>query len=371
MKKRVVLFFALLIALTYSSCSNDTIETVTVIVRDTVCPPPAEVKIPKGYYLISEGTYGKGDSQLSFYNNETKNITMDYYGDNNSGAKIGDTAQDFIVYGEKGYLVMNGSNKVVVININDGKMLKEIDMMAGDKGASPRFAVGTEDKVYVSTWHNGVMVIDTTSLTLGTSIKLSQTFSEGIAYVDGNIYVANSGVEGEAYGGNGNTISIVSVEEQKETGTIEVPSNPNTLKVAKNGDMYLTTWGNWYSVDAHLHKIDYKNKSVEKSWSDIVVSKFAITDKYIYTYHFSYITYEMVYKRIHRERDYIEDFAIQSDAMRSVYGVVSDSETNEFFFSCESGLVSRYDESGQLIEEFSISIPDVFGVRTSKLIPVY
>ncbi len=380
MRLRNTIIFALLAMLTYTSCGENTItetETIidTVIIRDTIIyqePDPYENFTTTGFYLLSEGTYGAGDSQLSYYDlsNSDNPLTMDYLGSKNSGAKLGDTAQDVIVYGGKSYVIVNNSNKVVILNAHNGVMEKELELKKDDVGVSPRYAVGAEGKVFISTWHDGVMVLDTTTLTLDSSIALSQAFSEGIAYVDGNLYVANSGIAGEPYGGNGNTISIVSVEEKREIGTIEVPKNPNILKVADNGDMYLSTWGDYYSTEALLHKIDYKNKTVEKTWSDFSASKFAITDKYIYTYNFSYIVYEMVYKRIHRDCGLYEDYDIQSEALRSVYGVSSDPITNDIFITCESGAVVWYNEEGEVKREFTITIPEVHGVRTNRVVPV-
>ncbi len=323
-----------------------------------------------GMYVLHEGWFGQGNSKISLYDPATKTSTFDYFGTQNDGKELGDVANDVIVYGGKTYVVVNNSDKIVVMNAYSGKLMGTIDLVEQvGVAAKPRYAVGAEGDVYVSTWHSGVLAIDTTSLMVDHKIELSQAYSEGIVYHEGSLYVANSGLVGDPYGGEGNTISIVSLDTQAETGTITVDKNPNILKIANDGKMYLSTWGNYFSVEATLHEIDYKNKSVVKSWAGFPTTKFDVTDKYIYGYNFSYISYQMYFTRIDRASGVASAFDYTvADQLRSVHSVSADPQTNDVFFACQSGWVAWFDEEGTLKEQFDPTDESPVGANTTKIV---
>lgn len=306
-----------------------------------------------GLYFLSEGGWGAANSKLGYYDIDTETLSTNYFEDKNPGSTLGDTAQDIIVYGSKTYIIVNESDKIIVLNSYTGAVVKEYDLttLFGET-VYPRYAIGAEGKVYVSTWNEGVLAIDTTSFATPTSIPVVGAFSEGIVYHEGNVYVANSGNEGDSYGGYGATISVISTETDTEVDYLDTPLNPNILKMGSDGKMYLSSWGDWWSVDAQLHEIDYVNNSYT-TLSDCV-SRFAVTDKYIYTSHFSYITYEASYKKIDLSTGEAEDFDVISLGLVSPYNVNSDLSTNTVFYTCQTGKVVMLDEEGNLEKTFSL-----------------
>ncbi|MDD4819527.1 MAG: hypothetical protein PHD21_01665 [Flavobacteriales bacterium] len=302
-----------------------------------------------GYYILSEGTANKNDSKLAFYDLSTKTLKNDYFASQNptETSGIGDTATDVIVYGSKTYIVVNISNKIIVLNSYTGALISEITLAAN---ASPRYAVGTDGKVFVSTWNHGVEVIDTTLMTITKNISLSEKFSEGIVTKDGYVYVANSGKEGDSYGGNGTTISVISTATMQETATITVPKNPNRLAFGPNGMLYCTTWGNWVDEDMTLSKIDVTTNKVVKSYENFAAKALAINAIDIYSCAFSYITYETYFTRTSLANDTSEDalngVSPRDYGFRSIYDVSVDPLTNDVYWLDESGLVVIFDKDG-------------------------
>ena len=310
-----------------------------------------------GYYVLSEGTANKGDSQLAFYNYATNTLDNDYFGTKNDGEKLGDTATDIIVYGSKTYIVVNISNKVTVLNSYTGRKIKDIDfgsVTIKDKAtpANPRYSVGTAGKVFVSTWHNGLAVIDTTTLVITKNIALSEKFSEGLAEKDGEIYVANSGIEGDSYGGAGTTISIVSVSEEKETGTIKVLQNPNRLAFAKDGSLYCSSWGDWAKIDMTLQKINIGTKQVVNTFKDFAAKSIAVTSTDVYSCAFSYLSYNTYFTKT-KISDNTTTKALEPEdySFRSIYEVCVDPKTEYVYWLDESGLVVIFDKDGKYISE--------------------
>lgn len=328
-------------------------------------PPPAHEPQRVGFYVLGEGAQGRNNSTLALYLNSTKTLINDYFEAQNDGAKIGDTANDMIVYGSKSYIVVNISNKVIVSDIYSGKMIKEIDFgKEGNQDLSPRYCAATAGNVFVTTYHGGLVVLDTTSLQITKKIALSGAFSENIVLLNSNLYIANSGNKGDSNGEKGTTISVVSPATQTEVSIITVPQNPNRLAVSKSGDLFLSTWGNWTSVDAQIHKINPVTGTYQ-TIANLTASKMAINDNFIYTYHFSYISYEAYIMKVDLKTltvtTFMED---QTDHdFRSIYDITTDPENGDIYFLDESGLVVVYDKNEVEKERFANA-----GTRVNKVI---
>ncbi len=325
-----------------------------------------------GMYVLTEGTFGQNNSVLGMLNPD-KTIDLNYFTKiNTDKTALGDTATDIVVYGGKTYIIVNFSDKITVLNAYNGKFIKDIDLKAHFGATTqPRFALGEGGDLYVSTYHQGLITIDTTELKVDKKIELSEYFHEQLASYNGNIYVANSGIEGDYYGGKGTTVSIVSVDSQKEIGTIKVPVNPNVMQITPNGKMYLTTWGNWSSEESRLHKIDLGTKKIEKTWEDFGAQKFAVSDKFIFSYHFSYITFQMYVKKIDINTNEATTFMENPKkdfGLRSIYNICSDPKTNDIYFLDQSCLVVRFDGSGKFIEKYDFKDSSVSGMMNTNMI---
>lgn len=354
--------------LTATENMGEVARTATVTItstRKTVAPTVLTItQAPKVYedhrmmYILGEGRMNNADSRLAMYNFNDESLDCQFFISQNEGAKLGDTAQDLLVYGSKAYVLVNVSDKVVVMNAVTGKLIKEVSFA---EKTQPRFAVGANGKVYMSTYMNGVAVMDTTSLEITKNIALSGAFSENIVRIDNNLYVANSGNKGDSYGGSGTTLSVVSLDSEEETATITVPQNPNRLRVTKDKRLFLSCWGNWTSVDAHLYEIDYTNKEVLASYEDFTCSKMTVTDKYVYCYHFSYMTYQTEYKRLNLATDEVTDYLDSSEPrgyhLQSPYDLAVDPSNNDVFLLDQSGWVLWMNEEGALVKNFELT-PD-------------
>lgn len=353
-----------------SAAENMTEEarTATITItstRKTVEPTVLTItQAPKVYedrrmmYILGEGRMNQGDSRLAMYNFGDESLDCQFFISQNDGAKLGDTAQDMVVYGSKAYVLMNVSDKVVVMNAVTGKLIKEV---AFDKATQPRFGLGANGKVYMSTYKNGVAVMDTTSLEITKNIALSGAFSENIVQIDNNLYVANSGNDGDSFGGSGTNISVISLDTEEETTTITVPKNPNRLRVTKDKRLFLTCWGDWVTADAHLYEIDYTNKAIITSYEDFTCSKMTVTDKYVYCFHFSYMTYQFQYKRLNLETGEVTDYLDNSKTgdynLQSPYDLATDPSNNDVFLLDQSGWVLWMNQEGELVKNFELT-PD-------------
>ncbi|MBK7097480.1 MAG: hypothetical protein IPH58_02775 [Sphingobacteriales bacterium] len=146
----------------------------------------------KGIFVLNEGGFGSNNASLGYYDFSSNIYTGGLFQQQN-GFKLGDVANDALIYGGKLYIVVNNSGLLMITNAATGKMIDSVSFKNANKqSTSPRHIVAYNGKVYVSTWLDGVKVIDTASLKITQSIAL-RNYGEGIAVANGKLCVGLSG----------------------------------------------------------------------------------------------------------------------------------------------------------------------------------
>ncbi len=86
-----------------------------------------------GVFVISEGGFMYGNASLEHYHPQSRTLTSDVFGKANARA-LGDVAQSMTIYQGLGYVVVNNSGVIYIIDPKTGKLL------GGIKGfSSPRY----------------------------------------------------------------------------------------------------------------------------------------------------------------------------------------------------------------------------------------
>lgn len=232
--KKNLFVWVLTVVVIFSACKKDDVNT------------PAPITPAKGIYVLSEGPFGGNATKLGYRDAATGTYSADFFLQQNPAltAGLGDLGNDMIIYGGKMYIVMNGSGNVTVLNAANAKFMSQISF--GGDGAgnkSPRFAVGTRGKVFVTSYDNTVSIIDTTTLAITGSIPVG-TNPEGIATAGNYLYVANSG------GLNfpdvaDSTVSVIDLGTLTEIKKIRVGLNPQKIEVSAAGKVYVTAYGDF------------------------------------------------------------------------------------------------------------------------------
>lgn len=248
MKKIFVLLLSVSLVFV-SSCNIDTGDDV----------PPAVVT--EGVYILNNGNYASNDASLTLYDPESKGTSANVF-ESANGKKLGDLAQDMLIYGGKMYIAVYNS-KVIFVTDRKGKILKELRIFEdGGPNLSPRALLGHNGKVYATMYEGFLAQIDT----LDFSRKLIEVGDnpEGLAAVDDKVFVANSGGMNFTVGKDyGNTVSVVTVQDiMQEVATIEVASNPTKLLTNIRGEIFLISMGDYVSVPNTLQRIDPRSYDV-------------------------------------------------------------------------------------------------------------
>lgn len=252
-KKQLLGLVFLSMGALFVSCDND---------DDPAPQIPGESKTT-GVYILNEGLYGENNSTLDYYDSETQKLTSKVFSTVN-GRKLGDTANDIIIYGSKMYIAVNHSATIEVTDLN-GESLHTISPK-DDAGIpeEPRMLEAYAGKVYVTLFNGYLACIDTTSMKITKKLKVGAG-PEGVCESNGLLYVANSG------GWNAvkdSTLSVIDPKTFTETKKIKVELNPCYIRKNSEGNLYVISMGN-YSTDPAtlipntLQRIDVKTGEVE------------------------------------------------------------------------------------------------------------
>ncbi len=202
---------------------------------------------------------------------------------------------DIRIYGGKLYAVINVSNKVEVMDARSAKRIGQIEI------PNCRYLAFANGKAYVSSYAGPVVIepnapigyvaeVDTTTLQVTRKVIVGYQ-PEEMAVVGNKLYVANSG--GYRVPNYDRTVSVIDLNTFTETKKIDVAINLHHVKPDRHGDLYVTSRGDYYSVQPSLHVIDTKTDQVKKSFPLASSNLWIAGDTaYIYGSAFSYNTHE-------------------------------------------------------------------------------
>jgi YVTN family beta-propeller protein len=190
----------------------------------------------KGVYVVNEGNFGRGNSTLTFYLPDSAKVFPNVF-ETVNGKKLGDVGNDMVTNDDKGFIVVNNSDKVEVINLNDNRSLRTISFKPG---SSPyKMTVGNGMGYVTNLYRAAVTVVNVTTLQIvRDSIPVGQN-PTGALFYDSKVYVCNSGF------GFGNTISVVNVASMTVMKTIRVSDGPSSLGVDSDGELWVLCGGSY------------------------------------------------------------------------------------------------------------------------------
>lgn len=348
----------LLTATTFYACQQDTylIESE----EDGVTTPEETDVI--GFYLLNEGNMGSNMATIDYMDFKTGTYNRNIYATVNPTMvkELGDVGNDIKIYGNKLYAVINVSN---FIEVMDAKTAKHLGTIPLENGRYITFANG---KAYATSYAGPVTLdpkaplgkvveIDTINLSVTREVPVGYQPDE-IEVVGKNLYVANSG--GYRAPDYDKTISVIDLSTFKETKKIEVEVNLHRIKKDSEGDLYVTSRGNYKDIPSNFFVIDSKTHQIKKKF-DIPVSNFTIDDDKLYYYsnEFSYTTFEYTksYGVIDTKTEQVINKTLVNDPVikniETPYGIAVNPKTKDIFITdvgnyVSMGYVYCFDKNG-------------------------
>ena len=292
MKKYLITILSISLLIIFSGCRED--ETI-FLSSDTLVTEPHLGGNIEGFYLLNEGNMGMNRASLDMFNYRTGIYTQDIYSERNPDVvkEMGDVGNDLKIYGNKLYAVINCSNKVEVMDKWTAKRIKKIDI------PNCRYLAFYKDKADVSSYAGPVAIdpnaeigfvaeIDTATLEITRKVTVGYQPEEMVVH-DGKLYVANSG--GYRVPNYDHTVSVVDLESFTEIKKIDVGINLLRMAIDRQGDIYVSSRGDYYDTPPNLFVIDSKTDKVTHQLDIPVMEMKMVGDSlYYYSVAWSYIT---------------------------------------------------------------------------------
>ena len=319
MKKIQLIGFCALYALgcILTACRHD----------DPILPPEEEqhgdtiLTEIAGFYLLNEGNMGSNKATLDYYDYITATYRRNIYAEANPDVpkELGDVGNDLKIYGGRLYAVINCSNKVEVMDAKTCKRIGQVDI------PNCRYICFDGPYAYVTSYA-GPVSTDASHAQIGYVARFDTATLElidrclvgyqpdGIAAVDGKLYVANSG--GYMAPDYDSTVSVIDIKSFTETKRITVAKNLWHVQPDQYGYLWVSSRGDYYDIPAKLYCIDTRTDQLVDS-VDIAVScmdivgdsLYACATEWDYEEYEDVVTYSMVNVRTHEvvSRNFITD----------------------------------------------------------------
>ncbi|MFV0183827.1 YncE family protein [Empedobacter falsenii] len=352
------LFVCLLTATTFYACQQDT-YLIESEVDGVTTPEETDVA---GFYLLNEGKMGSNMATIDYMDFKTGVYNRNIYASANPEVvkELGDVGNDIKIYGNKLYAVINVSNFIEVMDVKTAKHLGTIPLENG------RYITFANGKAYATSYAGPVTLdpkaplgkvveIDTINLSVTREAVVGYQPDE-LEVVGNNLYVANSG--GYRVPDYDRTISVIDLSTFKETKKIDVEVNLHRIKKDADGDLYVTSRGNYKDISSNLFVIDSKTHQIKKKF-DIPVSNFTIDDDKLYYYsnEFSYTTFEYTksYGVIDTKTEQVINKTLVNDpvinTIETPYGIAINPKTKDIFITdvgnyVSMGYVYCFDKNG-------------------------
>ncbi len=245
---------------------GEALRAATLTVSDFI---EEKKPVTVGLYILNRGNYNANNASISYYDVASAKLTPEFYKTVN-GKALGSDAEQMFVYGSKMYVSVTSSNRIVVLDVNNGKELKSLTPKnAAGEPVNPRCFTALDGKVYVSYYYgSSVAVLDTASLNIEKEIPLgtvkvkdkegkeqeASRYPEQLTAANGKVYVALS-----EYGA-GKYVAMIDPASAKVEKEIEVVQNPCNLTSDSQGNVYVISMGDYGAIKNTLQRIDAAGK---------------------------------------------------------------------------------------------------------------
>lgn len=203
-------------------------------------PDPPDPEMPqytKGVFVCNEGNFMYGNASLSYYNIENKTVANQIFFSANN-VPLGDVCQSMNIIDGQGFVVINNSGKVQVIDTSTFKYKGTITGLN-----SPRYIEKAgQNKLYITDLYSPLItIIDPTTLVKTGEIKVGGT-TEMMARVGNYIYTTSWSFANKVYKIDTRTDSVVD--------SLEVTMQPNSIVADKFDNIWVLSDGGYAGTPA-------------------------------------------------------------------------------------------------------------------------
>jgi hypothetical protein len=230
-----------------------------------------------GLIVLNEGSLGGNNASITHYDFETGTVLQNVFFKQNA-RKLGNVANDILIYGGKIYISVGGSSTLEITDLHL-KSIKRISFNGTSVNAEEPHGLAAHDgKIYTACFNGKLARLDTSTLAIESIVQIGKN-PENIAISNGFAYITNSG--GLDFPNYDSTVSVVNLTTFMEVKKITVGSNPFSIGVDENGDIFVGC--RWDYSFFSLHRINAIDHTVY-TFTDVAVSDFAMNKSTVFFY---------------------------------------------------------------------------------------
>ncbi|MGX8689660.1 MAG: YncE family protein [Bacteroidaceae bacterium] len=290
----------------------------------------------KGAFILSEGLFNLNNSTLAWIDFNTckpdswdsgVGTSYDVF-EKVNGRRLGDTANDFLLYGSRLYIAVNVSSTIEILDAATCRSLSQIKMENNGVASQPRYLAAHDGYVYVCCFDGTVSKIDTVSMTVSATVTAGRN-PDGICCTAGKLYVSNSG--GLDFSNPDNTVSVIDLESFTEKTRIQLRDNPGIIRTDSKS-IFVVTRGIFdydrMDYDYRLHRIDTSTDCLTETY-DIPVLNMDIHDGKAWFYRYGSGTIQVM--DIETGQILNPDFIADGTHIKCPYSIKVDPATEKVY----------------------------------------
>jgi YVTN family beta-propeller protein len=206
----------------------------------------------EGVFILNEGNFMAGNGSLSFYSYEKGKLFNDIFYEANN-RPLGDVPYSMDISGDNGYIIVNNSGIIEVVNKSTIKAIKTINGLI-----SPRkILFVSSTKAYVSSlYSNALSIIDLQTNTVSGSINIRRT-SEAMVMSGNKAYTSSWS--------SGKDIMVINTTTDKVIDSIAVAPEPESMVLDKNNKLWILCSGGYTGqILAEIIVVNTTSNLIEK-----------------------------------------------------------------------------------------------------------
>lgn len=324
------------------------VATLAIGCKQTPDPNNGSANYQDGVYAVCEGGFLAGNASISYIHADGDTVSTELF-DAVNNVPLGDVAQSMVTRGGLGYIVVNNSAKIEVVNLVDFTSAGTIN----DLG-SPRFIHFISDtKAYVTDlFNNMIHIVNPATMMKVGSISMNG-WGEEMIESNGKVLVVAPNA-GQVYKIDPSTDSI---EDSVAVGT-----QPFGLVTDANGKVWTLASGGWMQDIPHLYRFDPVSFTVEATMAFNTVDEnpgnLSIDPTGVILY---YINGDVFSLGIGATAIPSSPLIGSSAATGSFYKMAVQPITGDLFVSdpidfTQTGLVYRFNSAGTLLKSYDVGI---------------